>query len=420
MASISQQKNGRRIPRVRIAQPKGRSIQLRYRCPIENREIRIATNTLDLTEAKKQKRELEAKLILGISVRQKATHTLGPNMPWDDFREEYRTIQLVTISDRSARDAESRLDVSARILKPKRLGDVANSDALHRLQASLLAGVESRFSRHRSPYTVKTYMAVVVAAINWARLQGWISEVPVIRKMKVGKLKAMKGRPIVAEELDRMITKVPSVVGSGAAQSWVYLIRGLYESALRLDEIMHLSWDIPQTIIPEWKRGRLPILHIPASRQKNATEESIPLLPCFEAVLLEAPESQRSGWVFNPESLQARVGRKARHERLQAEWVGKVISRIGQAAGVIVTPENIATGSPAKYASAHDLRRTCAERMLDAGVPPLTISRILRHVSWETTRRHYAPGDIQKDAGILKRLLSVNPDQQLQEGVSPV
>ena len=94
-------------------------------------------------------------------------------------------------------------------------------------------------------------------------------------------------------------------------------------------------------------------------------------------------------------------------------------AKIGKAAGVIVTPADDATQRPVKYASAHDLRRTCAERMLDAEVPPLVICRILRHASWETTRRHYAPGDIQKDAGILKRLLS-NPGHQPQEGMLPV
>ena len=43
--------------------------------------------------------------------------------------------------------------------------------------------------------------------------------------------------------------------------------------------------------------------------------------------------------------------------------------------------------------------------MLDAGVPPLVISRVLRHASFETTRRHYAAGNVQKDAGLLRELL---------------
>ena len=74
-------------------------------------------------------------------------------------------------------------------------------------------------------------------------------------------------------------------------------------------------------------------------------------------------------------------------------------------AEVVVEPENRHTGRAVKYASAHDLRRSCAERLLDARVPPLTIARVLRHESWETTRRHYAPGDVQKDAGLLRELL---------------
>jgi hypothetical protein len=38
-------------------------------------------------------------------------------------------------------DAENRLDIAERILKPKTLGDVTNSEALRDLQSRLLAGV---------------------------------------------------------------------------------------------------------------------------------------------------------------------------------------------------------------------------------------------------------------------------------------
>jgi integrase len=138
--------------------------------------------------------------------------------------------------------------------------------------------------------------------------------------------------------------------------------------------------------------------------QKNAAEEAIPLLPWFEAVLQETSDDRRTGWVFEPMSLQTKVNRPIRQQRPTVDWVGKVISRIGKKAGVVVHPGG-ESGRPTKYASAHDLRRSCAERLLDAGVPPMTIARVLRHASWETTRRHYAPGDVQKDAGLLKELL---------------
>ena len=52
-------------------------------------------------------------------------------------------------------------------------------------------------------------------------------------------------------------------------------------------------------------------------------------LPSLESLLLETPEEQRFGWIFNPMSLQTKLGRRVRHQRPDAEWVGKVISRIG-------------------------------------------------------------------------------------------
>lgn len=52
--------------------------------------------------------------------------------------------------------------------------------------------------------------------------------------------------------------------------------------------------------------------------QKNDTEENIPLLPWFEALLLQTPTDQRRGWVFKPLSLQLKLQRKVRHQRPDA------------------------------------------------------------------------------------------------------
>ena len=149
--------------------------------------------------------------------------------------------------------------------------------------------------------------------------------------------------------------------------------------------------------------------------QKNDTEESIPLLHWFEVVLLETPPDKRFGWVFNPVSLQLKIGRQVRHHRPDAEWVGKVISRIGKQAGIVVQEADERTGRPTKYATAHDLRRSCGDRLRNAGVPPLVICRVLRHASWETTRKHYAPGDVQRDAEVLKSHLVVAELDQTTE-----
>lgn len=391
----------KRQPKVRLARPKGRPIQLRYTDPETKKEIRITTNTRDEREAFEQKAKLEAKLLLDIDAKPKR-RVGGPMMSWDDFRFRYSETHLSSLRAKSVKAALSRLDIAWRIVKPRTLSDLANGEALHQLQSRLLAGDEGQGPR--SPHTVKNYMAVVMAALNWAATMGWLPDVPKLRKVKVSKLRQMKGRPLVAEEFDRMLMKVATEVGAEADTSWRYLLRGAWESGLRLDELMHLHWSDERYIVPQWKRGSLPVLAIPALMQKNDTEESIPLLPGFEALLLETPEQQRFGWVFNPMSLQTMLGRRVRHQRPDAEWVGKVISRIGEAAGVIVRAA-VGDGKP-KYASAHDLRRSCAERLVAAGVPEREVARVLRHASIDTTRKHYAPGTVQESAGIIRVYLN--------------
>ena len=352
-----------------------------------------------------QKGELEAKLLLGIAPKREPKATTGPQMPWEGFRDRYTRLQLTTLRKKSAIDAESRLDVAERILKPRTLADVANSDALHTLQAKLLAGEQSRYNRPRAPYTVKGYMAAVLAALNWAAYMEWLPSVPRVRRVRVAKLKHMKGRPLVGEEFERMLAATQSVVGPAAAESWRYLLHGLWESGLRLGELMSASWDDANMIRPDWPRCGEPVLEIPHAMQKSDTEESIPLLPGFEAVLLQTPENRRDGWVFDPVSLQTKIGRSSRHGRLDAEWVGKVISRIGKKAGVVVLPADPAKEAKAKFASAHDLRRSCAQRLDDAGVPEDDIMRVMRHRQRETLRRHYAPGTVQKSARRIREYL---------------
>ena len=212
--------------------------------------------------------------------------------------------------------------------------------------------------------------------------------------------KTRNGEPLMQRIAPKLRKPAPQIVAS-----WQRVLRALWESGLRIDELMHLSWDRPGTIHPVWQRGRLPVLEIPADMQKNATEEAIPLLPGFEALLLATPEAERTGWIFEPASLQPVRGRRIRHGRPDAAWVSKVVSKIGKAAGVVVDPGNPETGKPLKYASAHDLRRSCLDRLKDAGVPADVIQAVARHADYRTTQRHYTAPNVQKAAGVLRRIL---------------
>ncbi len=207
----------RALPKIRIARPKGRPYQLRFMDPDQKREVRISTGVYDEAEAEQQKAKLEAKLLLGIPIdppnNKKITQGYNPDMSWEDFRELYRTLQLVTLRKSSVMHAESRLDIAARIVKPKTLGDMADTVTLHRLQAGLLAGAESVNERQRSKHTVRTTMGTVLAALRWAYLQGWLPEPTRFKRLKVGKSKVMKGRPLKPDEFQAMLDVTGQVVG---------------------------------------------------------------------------------------------------------------------------------------------------------------------------------------------------------------
>ena len=144
-----------RTPKVRIARPAKRPFQIRYRDPETGKESRYSVGSRSERDAARLKREIEAKLLLGLQVKPRQRVT-GPEMLWSDFRESYSQLQLSTLRPRGAESAESRLDIAERILNPRRLSDIANGETLHYLQSELLSGVASRFGRPRSPHTVKT------------------------------------------------------------------------------------------------------------------------------------------------------------------------------------------------------------------------------------------------------------------------
>ncbi len=394
-----------KIPKVRLAKPGKRPYQVRYHCPIEQREIRITTGTHDETEAEDKRQEVLAKLRLGIEAKPRKRVASGPNMAWSDFRNRYTTLELSRLRKNSRTSAETRLELAERILKPQRLRDVADSEALHDLQAQLLKGAEGTTGRGRSPHTVKSHMAAVMAALNWAALMEYLPAVPKIRKVKVSKLKQMKGRPISESEFHQMLDATEEVVGEDAKESWQYTMRGIWESGLRLEELLNVSWDDPAFIMPVWITDAFPELSIPASMQKNDTEESIPLLPGFEALLEETPDHERYGWVFNPMSLQGRLGRKVRPSRPTVGWASRVITRIGEEAGIVVEPKK--GEKPAKYASAHDLRRSCADRLVAAGVDVRDVQAVLRHASAETTRKYYTRTTTQRAASAIRKIVTV-------------
>ena len=142
-------------------------------------------------------------------------------------------------------------------------------------------------------------------------------------------------------------------------------------------------------------------------------------MPWFDELLQETPEGNRTGWVFEPVSLTVNQKQKTYTERLTTTHVGRVISRVGKAAGVIVDEGDPRTGRGVKYASAHDLRRTFAVRLKRSGMPPDLIQQLMRHADFRTTEKYYLCDTIQEDAGRIREILTHSPGVSAALGHTP-
>ena len=108
--------------------------------------------------------------------------------------------------------------------------------------------------------------------------------------------------------------------------------------------------------------------------------------------------------------------------RLTTEHVGKIISKIGEKARIIVQQPDDKNGRRIKFASAHDLRRSCAHRLINAGVSAETLKILLRHDDFKTTEKFYgAVREAQAASQELHEKLSAikkRPEQDGQELLS--
>jgi integrase len=380
-----------KVPKVRLAKPKGRTWQIRYNSPVTGREVRLTTDTHDADLAAGQKKAIEAKLLLGIDPKPGKVIKAGPSMPWQQFRDEYTRLKVATMrSDAAKSQTDYCIDVCEAIMQPQTLGQMAEAASLATLQARLLAGDESK-KDSRSPHTVRSYMAALIAALNWAhRPMHWLPSAIEFDLLETDD--PAKGRPLCLEELEKMLAVVPKVIGTedaAAVESWRHLLRALWESGLRLSEALALHWEEGRGIVPHLTRSGLLLLHIPGKLQKSRKAQDVPTTPAFAALLESLPS--RKGWILNP---TPRRGQK----RLSAAQVSRIISAIGAKAKIVVSDSG-------KNASAHDLRRSFGQRMADAGLSPRDLQSIMRHASVLTTEQYYLKHRAQDQGERIARYL---------------
>lgn len=491
---------------------------LKFYCPILRTRIRKNCGTRDRREARRVQRDCRERLLNGEYVASGGAITAGhasasaratqsayresavEGRSWQECYQRFREHRTTRIRERSLGDIVSRLQIAERILEGYRadrglseglvVSEVMTLDMLEYLQDRLLAGDECRYDR-RSPNTVNSMMAAVMAFVRFCHGRSWIASVPPVERLDVDDV--MKGRPITTEEFERMLEVTPAVVGASSADSWRFALRILWESGFRVGDLMDFSWDDEGHIHPVWtaRKGQHPTIIVP-STQKNGRHQEIPMLPGLEALLQSVPESQRRGWIVRPlpveygaddagdrfrptiEDLESLTGRFSNRSiaaacgvtdtavrrwlaedgvsrrsefkidtgsidrsetdllrsraienprpfdgRFTKEHVGRIISRIGKEARIVVRQLGGKGVSREKFASAHDLRRGCAQRLINLGVSAETLKVVFRHESFSTTERFYGAKRSAQSAAaeLVAKLMPVESTPALVGGL---
>ena len=305
------------------------SFVLKFYCPIIRKRVRKNCGTRDRREARRVLQECRERLLNGQYIESggaitanQAKATLFKSVPaqnnsasannterslnWQECYDRYRQFRKSrTRKPRSLVDAVSRLQIAERVFEADReerklpeglfIRECLSLERLEFLQERLLDGDECRYDR-RSPNTVNSMLASVMAFAHHCEQRGWIAVVPKLQKLEVEEV--MKGRPITGEEFERMLDATPKIVGQSVAASWQLALRILWESGFRVGDLMNFSWDDERHIHPVWtnRKGQHATIIVPSS-QKNGRVQEIPLLPGLNAVLMSVPEKDRTGWI---------------------------------------------------------------------------------------------------------------------------
>lgn len=379
-----------------------------YRVPISGnkfRKVRRSTGEKLKHKANKIAAAWEKDLNIGLNWS-------SGGILWEDFCERYEAEHLEGLTSRTLERSIGVLDGFEKIIQPRQLRDV-NERALSKYQTAMR-------NDGRRPATIRSNLAHLRAAMGWAldqKLVAFLPQFPKVRRLDSSDV--MKGRAIKLEEFERMLQAVESVILTPNLSkrkdaqrqpdhvripSWKCLLHGLWLSGLRLGEALELSWS-DDTLIRVDLSGSHPMLRIPAAKEKGNKTRLMPITPDFGNFLFGFPKAKRRGFVFDPLPLLASHSKDESREipRMQRTAVGKLISQIGEKAGVKVRTLEPKPGSDkprVKFASAHDLRRSFGERWAYR-VQPKLLQELMRHSKIETTMRYYVGLNAEKTAELL-------------------
>jgi len=335
--------------------------------PITGKKRTRSTKQTTLRDAERTAAKLEEELLGGGSAIDPAKVT------WKDFRTRYEKEYASQLGQRTLEKIATAFNSVEKQLAPAWLARV-DADFISRYVGLLR-------KEQLSEGTIKSYLAHLRAAFNWAQRIGLMRAAPKIDIPK--RADKSKGRAITEEEFDRMLAKTAGVVGSDHADAWKFLLRGLWFSGLRIGEALSLHWTSDEAIMADLS-GKRPMFFVRAEAEKGRKNRHLPMAPEFAELLQRIPAKKRRGYVFKNLTTASRKT----DGRIPMYAASSVIVEIGSSAGIKVAKQTRKRNKSPKFASAHDLRRAFGFRWAMRVLPPV-LMELMRHESITTTMQYY-------------------------------
>jgi integrase len=352
--------------RVRIFRRDGRPFyEAQWEDPTSGRKRTRTTGTPNRRDAERFAAKLQLELESG-------TYRDPVKTGWEDFQALYKLEVFPAQAASTRRKMLDTFSAITRTINPLRLAGIGEDQIALLCNALRLAG--------RAEYTIKGHLANIRRFMRWAVRRKLIQHMPTF-DVPVKPVPQMKGRAPTTEEFDRLIEAVPKVVGNDVAPAWQRMLRGLWLSGLRLSEALSLHWTDDSRLAVDLS-GKSPMFRIQAGAEKGRKFRLLPMTPDFHAFLMETPEADRHGYVFNPTGIRL-------DQRPSMDWASKVIVEIGQKANVKVAEKR---GGKIKFVSSHDLRRAFGFRWSNRVRAPV-LMLLMRHDSIVTTLQFYIGHD---------------------------
>jgi integrase len=307
----------------------------RYRSGLQHRRVTLgATSALSASEARKLAGQLYAKV------------AAGQDPAGDRHAQHARSGEMVGAL------LDPYLAFKAKKLRPRSLGEITrhlriNAKALHpinvaNLDRRAISACRTAIASKRGEVTANRTMASLSAFATWCTQEGLIENNPVLKTAKYSE--KTRERTLTDSEL----AAIWHATANGS--DYDVIVRLLMMLGLRASEVGSLRWDelVDDTIV------------LPPARTKNGRPHIVALAPAAQAILEARPRKDDfvfgyregrpfSGWSKSKQRLDRAIADSG--FKFTADW------------------------------TLHDLRRSFATRLSDAGIPPHVVDELLNHVS---------------------------------------